>query len=161
MNTHDENDQDEWELNFFVIEPSDSRQAIGVADKDHEEYVKLNENVSLLMMHGMGQDAESWLTGYFVGKPLPLKLVDLGYRVVMGNNRGTKFSRNLQISDTASEEYWDFDFTDFGTKDLPAIVHSVDRLFDTPITYIGYDMGNMQLFYGLTQLEDFFFSSHI
>ena len=54
------------------------------------------------MMHGMGQDAETWLEGYFVGTPLPFKLVDLGYTVYMGNNRGTKFSHNVQVEDQAS-----------------------------------------------------------
>ena len=56
-------------------------------------------------------------------------LVDDGYTVYMGNNRGTKFSKNLQREDTSSEEYWDFDFTDMGTKDLPAIIHSI-KSFD-------------------------------
>jgi len=85
---------------------------------------------NLLLMHGMGQDAETWLTGYFVGKPLPLKLADQGYRVFMGNNRGTKFSsKNLQESDTTSEAYWNFDFTDFGTQDLPAIMHSINEKY--------------------------------
>ena len=76
-------------------------------------------------MHGMGQDAESWVRGYFVGTPMPLKLVDLGYSVFMGNNRGTKFSKNLKVEDQGSEEYWDFDFREMGTEDLPAIMHSI------------------------------------
>jgi pimeloyl-ACP methyl ester carboxylesterase len=55
--------------------------------------------IDVLMVHGQGQDAETWLTGYFVGQPLPLKLVDLGYTVWMANNRGTKFSKNMNVSD--------------------------------------------------------------
>ena len=126
------------------------------------------------MMHGQGQDAESWLTGYFVGTPLPLKLVEEGYTVYMANNRGTKFSKNLQHEDDASEAYWDFDFTDMGTKDLPAIVHSIGAIkalnstapelgtkHNVTLSYIGYDMGNMQMFYGLTQLEKFFFNETV
>ena len=77
-------------------------------------------------MHGMKQDAESWLTGYFVGTPLPLKLADQGYVVFMANSRGTKYSQtNLNISDQTSEAYWDFDFTDMGVKDLTALVHTI------------------------------------
>ena len=31
----------------------------------------------------------------------------------------------------------------------------------TPLQVIGYDMGNMQMFYGLTQLEKFYFDGKI
>ena len=75
----------------------------------------------------------------------------------MGNNRGTRYTKNLQVIDASSEGYWNFDFTDYGVKDLPAIVHTIPN----SVTYVGYDMGNMQLFYGLTQLEDFFFKNHV
>ena len=158
VNTQDDDGNDEWELNYFMIRASADRRDDERSGRD-DDYVDLN-GVNLLMMHGMGQDAQTWLTGYFVGKPLPLKLADSGYTVLMGNNRGTKFSRNLQVSDAASEEYWDFDFTDYALKDLPALVHSISEDFGS-VTYVGYDMGNMQLFYGLTQLEDFFFSYHV
>lgn len=107
--TNDENEEDEWELNTFVITAKD----LGFNEDGNPN---LSNNQNLLLMHGMGQDAETWLTGYFVGKPLPLKLADKGYRVFMGNNRGTKFSaKNFQESDRTSEAYWNFDFTDFGT----------------------------------------------
>ena len=112
-------------------------------------------------MHGMGQDAETWIQGYFVGTPLPLKLVDEGYQVYMGNNRGTKFSKNVQLTDSSSAEYWDFDFREMGTEDVPAIIHSIYQLENRSVTYIGYDLGNTQLFYGLTQLENKYFKNYI
>ena len=43
----------------------------------------------------------------------------------MGNNRGTKFSKNVQLTDSSSAEYWDFDFREMGTEDVPAIIHSI------------------------------------
>ena len=80
-------------------------------------------------MHGQGRDAEAWFTSYFVGKPLPLQLVDEGYTVYLGNNRGSKYgSVNDDISDQTSEAYWNFDFTDMGLYDLPAITHSIKRI---------------------------------
>lgn len=149
--TVDDNGENEWQLNFFQILARDDRIV---------NSVKRN-NVSVLLMHGMGQDAETWLKGYFVGLPLPLKLADLGYTVYMGNNRGTKFSKNMQVADESSEAYWDFDFRDMGTKDLPALIHSINQLEGGDLVYIGYDLGNTQMFYGLTQLEDFYFNSYI
>ena len=58
--------------------------------QDFEEVRMRGSNV--LMLHGMQQDAQSWLTGYFVGTPLPLKLADDGFTVFMANSRGTKYS---------------------------------------------------------------------
>ena len=68
------------------------------------------------------------MSGYFGGLPLPLKLVDLGYVVYMANNRGTKYSVNTRVADNASEEYWDFDFTDMGMYDVPAFTHTIFEL---------------------------------
>ena len=65
------------------------------------------------------------MNGYFVGQPLPLNLVDDGNTVYMLNNRGTKFSQNTNVADQTSEAYWNFDFTDRGVYDLPAILHSI------------------------------------
>ena len=54
----------------------------------------------VLMMHGQGQDCEAWFSSYFVGKPLPLQLVDKGYTVYLGNNRGSKYGNvNTHNSD--------------------------------------------------------------
>mmetsp|Transcript_1005 Transcript_1005/g.1373 ORF Transcript_1005/g.1373 Transcript_1005/m.1373 type:complete len:104 (-) Transcript_1005:734-1045(-) len=99
----------------------------------------------------------------------------------MANNRGTKYSKNLRVSDKASEAYWDFDFTDMGMHDVPAFFHTQSALSywmpppateywipppqpiaaESPLSpgrypmhYIGYDMGNTQFFYALTQLGD-------
>ena len=52
----------------------------------------------------------------------------------MGNNRGTKYSKNTRVSDTASEAYWDFDFTDMGRYDLPAIMHGIISIDKAPLT---------------------------
>ena len=65
------------------------------------------------------------MSGYFGGLPLPLKLVELGDIIYMVNNRGTKYSHNTKVADKSSEAYWNFDFTDMGTYDVPALVHGV------------------------------------
>lgn len=126
---------------------------------------------SVLMMHGQNQDAQTWLLDYFVGLPLPLQLANNGYTVYMGNSRGTKYSSvNTNVADQTSEAYWDFDFTDMGTKDVPAFLHTIFTLNnfhwnnDTAgvewnmTHFIGYDTGNMQYFYALTQFSDTFLS---
>ena len=89
----------------------------------------------------------------------------------MGNSRGTKYSKNTRVADNMTEAYWDFDFTDMGMYDVPAFLHtiiSVDKgelemykaypfevdpqLYPYKVSFVGYDIGNMQMFYALTQL---------
>jgi len=65
------------------------------------------------------------------------------------------------VSDKTSEAYWNFDFTDMGVKDLPAFFHTINVVAPAPLQVIGYDIGNMQMFYGLIQLEKFYFGGNI
>lgn len=139
--TIDEEGEREWELNFFRLEAKEDRIVCSGCDRREDSQVELNSQ-NVLLMHGMGQDAETWMKGYFVGTPLPLKLVDEGYNVFMGNNRGTKFSKNLKVTDKTDEAYWDFDFREMGTEDIPSIIHSINDIVGGSVIYVGYDMGN-------------------
>ena len=94
------------------------------------------------------------MSGYFGGLPPPLQLCDLGQIVYMANSRGTKYSHNTKVADKKSEAYWNFDFTDMGKYDVPALLHSVFEISSvnvlTKYDVVGYDVGNMQYFYALT-----------
>ena len=49
---------------------------------------------------------------------MPLILVDKGYDVWMGNNRGTEYSRgNKNGLTTDTKEYWAFSFAEMGLYD--------------------------------------------
>lgn len=49
---------------------------------------------SVLIQHGNLQDAASWLAGFGDDhKPFQLQLVDEGYDIWLGNNRGTEYSQ--------------------------------------------------------------------
>lgn len=82
----------------------------------------------------------------------------------MANSRGTKYSHNTKVADKKSEAYWNFDFTDMGKYDVPALLHSVFEISNADVYFpndasvlrihkydvVGYDVGNMQYFYALT-----------
>jgi pimeloyl-ACP methyl ester carboxylesterase len=70
-------------------------------------------------------------------------LVDLGYDVWLGNNRGVwDYSAHLTLSQN-DPTYWNFTFADMGTYDVTAMISYIT--FTTglsKVTYIGYARGN-------------------
>lgn len=74
-------------------------------------------------------------------KSLPCLLVDLGYDVFLGNNRGTTYStghtnlKNLKNN----EAYWNYSFDELVKYDVPAFVnHILDVTSAEKIIYIGH-----------------------
>jgi len=100
----------------------------------------------VFFQHGFMQNSESFIVRG-PEKSLPFKLVDLGYDVWLGNNRGNKYSyKHLQYS-PKDDGFWDFCIDDFALSDIPAmisyiLVHSGFK----SITYVGFSQGTAQAF---------------
>ena len=119
----------------------------------------------VLLQHGHMMDAASWMNDYHANKPwlystckpMPMQLADLGYDVWMGNNRGTEYSQGHTHLSTDDREYWEFSFAEMGLYDDPANISFIkqqtgyDKIF-----YLGYSQGTIQIFYGLSYLEESF-----
>ena len=71
----------------------------------------------------------------------------------MGNSRGTRYSNvNLNVDDSSSVDYWDFTWADMGHYDAPAFIQAIINITGkTNVTYIGYEQGNSQIFYGIAK----------
>eukprot|EP00354_Favella_ehrenbergii_P007280 CAMPEP_0170463008 /NCGR_PEP_ID=MMETSP0123-20130129/8283_1 /TAXON_ID=182087 /ORGANISM="Favella ehrenbergii, Strain Fehren 1" /LENGTH=77 /DNA_ID=CAMNT_0010728337 /DNA_START=230 /DNA_END=463 /DNA_ORIENTATION=- len=75
----------------------------------------------LLMQHGYGDSALGWVSGGTFTHALPLKLVDAGYDVWMGNNRGVPYSNEHdRDGEWSIEERWDFTWAEMGIYDMPS-----------------------------------------
>ena len=117
---------------------------------------------TVLCQHGDFQDGTSWLS-YFKGTPFHLLLVDRGYDIWIGNNRGTRYSwEHETLSSKDDNAYWMWTWADMGLYDDVANIKMIkDETGEEKIFYLGYSQGTIQMFYGLAHLESQFHADSI
>ena len=82
-----------------------------------------------------------------------------GWDVWLGNNRGTRFSDKKEGYTQENSEYWNFDWSDMGARDVPAMADYIINWSDgnyPKISYLGYSQGTAQFFYGLATHGDLY-----
>ena len=99
-----------------------------------------------------------------LGKPWLFGLVDAGYDVWLGNNRGTKYS-NVKIgtgANPSSKQHWDWTSEELAKYDLPAEIDTVLAVTGKPkLKYVGYSRGSSIMFIGLALNEESYFASRV
>ncbi|TNV78821.1 hypothetical protein FGO68_gene856 [Halteria grandinella] len=112
----------------------------------------------VFLMHGMTGDASMFLLNAPF-KTIGFLAVKAGFDVWLGNNRGCKYSlehTHLKHNDK-TPAYWDFDFEDMGTKDLPAMInYTLNATGAEKLSLIGYSMGATQTFAGMSMIPHYF-----
>ncbi|XP_076253471.1 lipase 1-like isoform X2 [Rhynchophorus ferrugineus] len=96
----------------------------------------------VLMMHGItGSSADFIVQG--VGKSLAFQLVDQGFDVWIGNQRGNFYSRrHIMLDADFDQSFWDFSYHEIGLYDLPAMIdHVIKTTNQTKLTYVGLSQG--------------------
>ena len=86
------------------------------------------------------------------------QLLEMGYDVWLGNQRGTTHSLKPghETLSTKSKEYWDFSWVEMGLYDAPAQIDYVRKITGyNKLTYMGHSQGTTQMFYALSKNEDF------
>ena len=106
--------------------------------------------------HGIEDCSEGWVMNDAQVAP-PFVLARLGYDVWLGNNRGNIFSEKHVSMTPNQKEFWQFDFEDMGTKDVPAMTSFIKKMTGVnKMTYIGHSEGTTQFFIGASMKPDFF-----
>eukprot|EP01116_Phalansterium_solitarium_P000808 TRINITY_DN10665_c0_g1_i1.p1 TRINITY_DN10665_c0_g1~~TRINITY_DN10665_c0_g1_i1.p1 ORF type:complete len:440 (-),score=155.33 TRINITY_DN10665_c0_g1_i1:337-1656(-) len=108
----------------------------------------------VFLQHGLMQCSESWIASER-DNALPCMLVDHGYDVWLGNNRGNRYSQKHMTVKRIDDKFWDFSLDHLATIDLPASIEYVtDFCKVSQLSYIGFSQGTAQAFACFSKLPD-------
>lgn len=118
----------------------------------------VNASKIVYFHHGLMTNSELFVLGSTKLKTLPYLLVDLGYEVWLGNNRGNKYSRKHLKFPASEPKFWDFSLDEFAYFDIPDSLTYVKNYYETvhnisldpQIIYIGFSQGCSQFFASLS-----------
>ncbi|ETS74043.1 hypothetical protein PFICI_13909 [Pestalotiopsis fici W106-1] len=102
------------------------------------------------MHHGLLMNSEVWVCLTDEQRCLPFVLVDRGYDVWLGNNRGNKYSKKSIKTSPQSLDFWNFSIDEFAFHDIPdTIAYILDSTSQPSLSYIGFSQGTAQSFASL------------
>ena len=97
--------------------------------------------------HGLLMSSEVWVALTDEKRCLPFQLVEKGYDVWLGNNRGNKYAKKSIQFSPGSNEFWDFSIDQFAFHDIPnSIEYILDVTGQPSLSYIGFSQGTAQAF---------------
>ncbi|KAJ3543975.1 hypothetical protein NM688_g5796 [Phlebia brevispora] len=101
--------------------------------------------------HGLLMNSEVWLCLTSPQRCIPFVLVELGFDVWLGNNRGNKYSKKSIHHDPNSRKFWNYSIDDFAWHDIPdSIDYILDVTGEESLSYIGFSQGTAQAFAALS-----------
>ena len=113
----------------------------------------------VVMQHGMGGSAASYLSNYLSPESdiLMKKLAMMGFDVWMANNSGTQYSQENDLYTFDDYEYWAMDWSTYGVYDLPALVEEIQRRTGVKkVAMIGHSQGTTQTFAGMGLIPEWY-----
>lgn len=122
-----------------------------------EEGMRINQGEGSIrkpvvyLHHGLLMCSEVWVCLTDEQRCLPFRLVERGYDVWLGNNRGNKYSKKSATSSPLSNDFWDFSIDQFAFYDVPDSIEYVLKVTEQPsLSYIGFSQGTAQAFAALS-----------
>ncbi|CAN3366337.1 sterol esterase Tgl1p [Diutina catenulata] len=102
--------------------------------------------------HGLLTNSEIWVLGQSPAQTLAYRLVDQGYHVWLGNNRGNKYSRKHLRWSPSSREFWNFSLDEYAMYDIPASLEYVAAAHNHQfqVCYVGFSQGCSQFLASLS-----------
>ncbi|QDS69321.1 hypothetical protein FKW77_003290 [Venturia effusa] len=121
--------------------------------KKDEVYTRVNagqgstQKKVIYLHHGLMMNSEVWVCLTEQERCLPFLLVEQGYDVWLGNNRGNKYSKKSTTLVPTDPKFWSFSIDQFAFHDIP---DSIDYILETTkqpsLSYIGFSQGTAQAF---------------
>ncbi|CAK7203387.1 cholesterol esterase [Sporothrix eucalyptigena] len=104
----------------------------------------------IYMHHGLLMNSEVWVSTTDAQRCLPFVLVERGFDVWFGNNRGNKYSKKSVKYSSKSIEFWNFSIDEFALHDIPdSIAYILETTGQPSLSYIGFSQGTAQAFASL------------
>ncbi|KZP14048.1 triacylglycerol lipase [Athelia psychrophila] len=101
--------------------------------------------------HGLLMNSEVWVCLTDAERAIPFALVEAGFDVWLGNNRGNKYSKKSIHSSPNRSKFWDFSIDEFAWYDIPdSIQYILDATKAPSLGYIGFSQGTAQAFAALS-----------
>lgn len=101
--------------------------------------------------HGLLMNSEVWVCLTDAERAVPFVLVERGFDVWLGNNRGNKYSKKSIHHGPNSSQFWDFSIDDFAWHDIPDSIHYILAITKSQkLSYIGFSQGTAQAFAALS-----------
>ncbi|KAK4124911.1 alpha/beta-hydrolase [Parathielavia appendiculata] len=121
-----------------------------------EEDTKVNRGINsvkkrvVYLHHGLLMNSEVWVCLTDEQRALPFVLVEKGFDVWFGNNRGNKYSKKSIYSSPSSPKFWNFSIDEFAFHDIPdSISYILETTGQPSLSYIGFSQGTAQAFASL------------
>ncbi|RYC53860.1 hypothetical protein CHU98_g12347 [Xylaria longipes] len=122
-----------------------------------EEDTKVNDGPAsvkkrvVYLHHGLLMNSEVWVCQTDEQRSLPFVLVEHGFDVWLGNNRGNKYSKKSIRHSPNSIEFWNFSIDEFAFYDIPdSIQYILDVTKQPSLSYVGFSQGTAQAFASLS-----------
>ena len=168
---------DEQRLTERIRRAEDFQKLCEIFGYEHEEHVVLTKDGYLLglhrlpakkgeerehpgastgkpvvyLHHGLLMNSEVWVCLTSPERSLAFTLVELGFDVWLGNNRGNKYSKKSIHHNPNSLKFWDYSIDDFAWHDIPDSIEYILQVTKEPsLSYVGFSQGTAQAFAALS-----------